>query len=67
MTVVIARGYAWIAEKDRVAHAHIARGRHTRTLCDRPALDPRYAFPAAVRCAECTAAIDGKEGAPIAH
>lgn len=60
MTVVVSRGFVWIAEAaDRVAHAHRAKGRQTRTLCNLPARDPRYAMPAALRCAACTAIADG--------
>lgn len=60
MSVVVAKGYAWIAERDGVAHAHLARGRATRTLCGLPALDPRFARPAAVRCSECQEVVDRK-------
>lgn len=55
MTIVVSGGYAWIADRDRVAHAHPARSRSVRTLCDRPSVDPRYAYPAAVRCEACQA------------
>ena len=59
MTVTVSRGFVWVAEKDRIAHAHIARGKATRTLCGRPALDPRYAHPAATRCPECEEVASG--------
>ena len=59
MTVTVSRGYVWVAEQDRIAHAHIARGRATRTLCGLPAKDPRYAHPAATRCPQCVAISDG--------
>lgn len=59
MSVVIDRGYVWVAERDRIAHAHIARGRATRTVCGQPAIDPRYGHPAATRCPACVARIDG--------
>lgn len=58
MTVVIARGYAWMAEADGIAHATPSRGHHTRTLCGRLAIDERFARPAAVRCGDCQTAID---------
>lgn len=60
MTVVVSRDYVWVAERDRVAHAHVARGRSTRTLCGLPAKDPRYAYPAAVRCQQCEEVASGK-------
>lgn len=60
MTVVVARGYVWIAERDAIAHAHLARGKVTRTLCGKPALDPRYAHPAAVRCETCAQRAEGR-------
>lgn len=60
MTVVVSRGYVWVAEQDRIAHAHVARGRATRTLCGLPPRDPRYAHPAAVRCARCEAVVEGR-------
>lgn len=59
MTVVVSRGFVWIAEDvGGVAHATPSRGRHTRTLCGRPAVDERYARPAATRCGDCERAID---------
>lgn len=54
MTVVVSRGFTWIAESDGVAHARSQRGRPTRTLCGRIAVDERFARPAAVRCTRCT-------------
>lgn len=59
MSVVVSRGYAWIAEQDGIAHAHPARGRRVRTLCGRPAIDERYGRPTIVRCARCIAVADG--------
>lgn len=53
MTVTVSRGYQWVADADRVAHATPARGHHTRTLCGKPVVDPRYAHPAATRCQDC--------------
>ena len=60
MTVVVSRGYQWIADSDRIAHAHPQRGRATRALCGRPAIDPRYGHPAAVRCPACQEVVDGR-------
>lgn len=58
MTVVVSGGYAWIAEGDAIAHARTARGRAVRTLCGRPAVDERFARPAAIRCPACQEVID---------
>lgn len=60
MTVVVSRGYVWIAEDDRIAHAHASRGHVTRTLCGRPALDARWAKPAATRCSRCEEVASGQ-------
>lgn len=54
MTVVVSSGFRWIAERDRVAHAHRLHGPVTRTLCGLPAIDERYGHPPAVRCPRCT-------------
>lgn len=59
MTVVVLRGFRWIAEADGVAHATPARGRRTRTLCGISAVDERYARPAAIKCAGCLQVADG--------
>lgn len=53
MSVVVSNGYVWVADRDGIAHAHLARGRVTRTLCGEPARDPRYAHPAESRCLSC--------------
>lgn len=61
MTVVISRGYRWIAERDGIAHATPDRGRrHVRSLCGAPAGDERLARPAAIKCPECTEVADGR-------
>lgn len=66
MTVVTIRGYSWISEEQGgVAHAHPARSRATRTLCGLPALDARWAKPAALRCGECITEIERKDGVPF--
>jgi len=59
VTIVVTKGFAWVAGPDRIAHAQRARGRAVRTLCDLPALDERFARPAALRCDRCTATADG--------
>lgn len=59
MTVVVSRGYAWIADKSGLAHATLDRGRRLRTLCGIKALDERYAWPAVVKCASCQERVDG--------
>ena len=63
MTTIVSKGYTWIAARDGEAHAHPFRGRPTRTLCDRPAVDPRFAWPASTRCTDCTAVVDGTKAA----
>ena len=60
MTVTVRHGYAWIADRDRVAHARQMRGRPTRTLCGLVAIDERYAHPAATRCSTCEEAATAK-------
>lgn len=59
MTVVVSRGYAWIADKSGLAHAYLARGRRLQPLCGGKATDERYAWPALVKCASCQAHADG--------
>lgn len=44
---------AWLAGRDQVAHGQPAG--MTRTLCGRPAVEPRWAWPATVSCADCCA------------
>jgi hypothetical protein len=44
---------AWVAGRDQVAHAQ-ARGL-SRTLCGRPLVIARWAWPATVSCADCSA------------
>jgi hypothetical protein len=44
---------AWIAGKDGLAHA--ARPGHHLSLCGIRAVDPRWAWPANARCADCAA------------
>ena len=62
MTTVVDKGYVWIAGKDGTAHGRLWRAHAVRTLCGIPAIDPRYAWPAAVRCEECTDIADGVVG-----
>lgn len=59
MTVVISRGYAWVADRDGIAHAQPSRGKPRLTLCRITAVDPRFAQPAVVRCPLCTEVADG--------
>lgn len=59
MTVVVSQGFRWIADRDRVAHAHRDRGRQIRTLCGLPAIDERSAWPAAIRCDKCQEVAQG--------
>jgi hypothetical protein len=58
VTVVIAKGYAWIADKDGVAHAQPSRGRPRLTLCQITAIEPRFAQPARVKCERCQEVAD---------
>jgi len=53
VTVVILKGYAWVADRDGVAHAQRSRGVARFTLCGITAVEPRFAQPAAVRCPRC--------------
>jgi hypothetical protein len=46
----------WIAESDGQAHAHVGP-RATRTVCGKPALSERHAWPGKTRCETCTAAV----------
>lgn len=50
----------WTAAQDRIAHAHV---RGPRTVCGRPAIDERHAWPKASRCPDCLAGV----GAPTSH
>lgn len=46
----------WVSERDGESHA--ARPRAARTLCGRPAIDPRYGYGFARRCPDCLAAAE---------
>lgn len=48
----------WLADRDGEAHAHVGRGRWTRTACAKPALDPRSVWPHAGRCPACVAEVE---------
>lgn len=58
MTVVISRGYAWVADRDGIAHAQPSRGKPRLTLCQITAVEPRFAQPARIRCDRCTEVAD---------
>jgi hypothetical protein len=58
VTVIVSRGYQWVADSDRVAHAVPDRGRQLRTLCGLRPVDPRYGWPAVVRCPACQEVVD---------
>lgn len=60
MTVVIAAGHRWVADRDGIAHAHPERGRAIRTLCRLPAIDEQFARPAIVRCPICSGIAAGR-------
>lgn len=59
MTVIVLRGFRWVASLDGVAHASPARRAVPRPLCGAPSTDERYARPAVVKCSECLALVDG--------
>jgi hypothetical protein len=50
-------GYRWAAGPDGLAHAH---SRAARTLCDRPAVPPRFEHPELARCYGCLCLLDGR-------
>lgn len=60
MTVVVDKGYAWIARSDGVAHAHF--GSRALTLCGQRRVDPRYAWPIVSRCGDCQRVASGGVG-----
>ena len=50
----------WIADASGEAHAH--RPGDRLTLCGRPRIDERYAWPHTSRCSECTAIVEDRRG-----
>lgn len=47
----------WLSERDGIGHAHVGRGRVTRTACGLRAIDPRHSWPTQTLHAECEAAV----------
>lgn len=47
----------WLSEKDGEAHAHVGRGRITRTACGKPAIDERHTWPTQTLHPECVEAV----------